>query len=635
MRLYSVLYYTSNLKKYQPFVSSTKRSLVSAAYRGTQVQLLDSFRDSRQLFSCISDLGQYLEQYSANLSDLTIIIDCDDIDRAGTGDSKMLCALILEYPEVKFLFDANPCHILFTGESVHSFPDSFTTDLCQSCLFELDHCISEDDCIAPAFSKNLLSDDGELFNHLRQILSIDNEPLPPSQELIKRIRESKPSIARALAIRFVDFEKLIIPEKNEKFFLNIVYTRDNLFDAFNLRYAIRQWKYVSLRVKDRNFSAIQNSRRDNLALSVEEENAQNRFNSSCLYANGFRVMPIVCAADLKYYNERTDCSPAIVIRDYDLQFFDAGDVVSSEDEDQPDRSIREIRGFRDYKNGKAEWETCLSESCCWSSFYRGFFQQDICGKRFFLTKDCTTVPVYFISKGTGLVSIVKPRFFSRVGSLFLDAERISHFYVKRKGKYRLFLPGILKSVSGIYAPFFDIPEVQQRFKASRLHKRGYFITSREGHHHGTSLDIYSSVKSILRRARKYYESGKYVHAAVLSFDAMEYLNGFHQALMIEAYYINAVAENAIAMDAMVRESQLKKDSALRVEKIKEDVMRIYSRAGSSMIRTRKLARNALNQIYSDCRVFCREKEHFESESVFIGAMGRLNEGSFLNKLFNV
>ena len=47
-----------------------------------------------------------------------------------------------------------------------------------------------------------------------------------------------------------------------------------------------------------------------------------------------------------------------------------------------------------------------------------------------------------------------------------------------------------------------------------------------------------------------------------------------------------------------------------------------------------MASNTLNQIYSDCRKVCREKEHFDSESIFIGAMARLNEGSFIFKYFN-
>ena len=154
-------------------------------------------------------------------------------------------------------------------------------------------------------------------------------------------------------------------------------------------------------------------------------------------------------------------------------------------------------------------------------------------------------------------------------------------------------------------------------------------TSRQGHEHGTSLDIYSLVKSIIDQARKYFDSGKYIHAAILSNEALEYLNGFHQSLMVEAYYINAVAENAISLDAMgVDEETLSEDALIRVHKIKEDVKRLYEQKGKKGWKKEsvtRLSRNALNQIYSDCRTFCHDKEHFKAGDVFISAMGHINE----------
>ena len=69
---------------------------------------------------------------------------------------------------------------------------------------------------------------------------------------------------------------------NEDPFMAIRRDRSNMFDGSNLRYAIMRYLYDSLKVERFNFSIMQDSRKNNLALVVEEEMAQNRFNSYCL-----------------------------------------------------------------------------------------------------------------------------------------------------------------------------------------------------------------------------------------------------------------------------------------------------------------------------------------------------------------
>ena len=134
-----------------------------------------------------------------------------------------------------------------------------------------------------------------------------------------------------------------------------------MFDGSNLRCAIRTYKLVNkLKVRD-NFSKVTESRRDHLAIVVEEEYQQSMFNGYCLYANGYRVIPIMTATELKWINKdenekyikegvdnntpkatsrlakympvkwcrdkvmewRRKTDPkTIVVRDYDLQFID-------------------------------------------------------------------------------------------------------------------------------------------------------------------------------------------------------------------------------------------------------------------------------------------------------------------------
>ena len=75
------------------------------------------------------------------------------------------------------------------------------------------------------------------------------------------------------------------------------------------------------------------------------------------------------------------------------------------------------------------------------------------------------------------------------------------------------------------------------------------------------------------------------------------------------------------------EKYLAKDAQFRVEIIKEDVERFYYGYEEDS------SRNVLNHIFSTCRQFCKEHEHFESEEVFLSAMGHLLEGLSFAKMF--
>ena len=74
-------------------------------------------------------------------------------------------------------------------------------------------------------------------------------------------------------------------------FARIISGYDNTFDASNLRYAIKFRKYLHLKVHNsRNFSKIQDSRFNNLAICIEEESKQNIFNSLASFtASAYRL----------------------------------------------------------------------------------------------------------------------------------------------------------------------------------------------------------------------------------------------------------------------------------------------------------------------------------------------------------
>ena len=70
---------------------------------------------------------------------------------------------------------------------------------------------------------------------------------------------------------------------------------------------------------------------------------------------------------------------------------------------------------------------------------------------------------------------------------------------------------------------------------------------------------------------------------------------------------------------------LQKDAYFRVNKIEHDLKRMLARPNENDDR-KSLHANIVNQIFSNCRQFCKQKEHFTSEAIFISAMGRWNEG---------
>lgn len=672
MRTFSVLYYTKDRTKFQDFVESSKNSLKTASNRFTEIKILASFKGIIPLFPHISNLSQYLEYYNENLSDLTVVFDTDHIKKSPA----LLRVLMIEYPEVKFLFDNdNPKRVIFSGEAMASDLEEESLDDCENCLTILNDSIDKtSDIIKDSFLNNLKNDNSTIWTKIRNLLKIVDVNNINTEKLIKTIRDKKCEVLRTCAVKHVDDNLLKLPNIHEDdFFLNIIHHQDDLFDASNVRYAIKQWQYAHLRVNTQNFYLIQKSRRENLALSIEEENSQNRFNSYCLYANGYRVLPVTSASELKIIggrlSEENGVKASLVVRDYDLQFYDTTMINSlcrfcsqcwnfscmqEDPKEETKNSINLIRGFRDMDSGLF-WTIHLIDSPCWKKFYSkdktvdgGSIQRlyQIKGKDNELinndppitikdecqveTSDKTSIPIYFISKGTDKVRLVHPAQFLEIDNNHSLSKRIACQFKKEKGFLKLLLPGIHKPVSGVYCPFQQIPEVKMRYRYINKNGNNKIDTTREGHDHGTALDVYATVKSLLRRSEQYYERGKYVHAAVLANETIEYLNGFHEALLLQAYQILAISENALSMDTVGGDEEtLKADSLFRIEKINHEIDRILRRTKTEVNENedrREFKYNILNQIYSKCRKVCKEKEHFKAENCFISAMAHVNDG---------
>lgn len=402
--------------------------------------------------------------------------------------------------------------------------------------------------------------------------------------------------------------------------------RSNLFDGSNLRYSLKMEEYEHLHAA-KNFHRIQQSRFSNLAICVEEERTQNRFDSFAAFANGFRVLPVLSAEELKWVNEYHGNDLKVIIRDYDLQFFDVyeadGTIMERKEHDY--NLVDYIRGAK-YDETKDPDGNCKGWIVLEEKDNNVFWNKMKGIHRVFVSKGTTHLKTY-----TNKFKLARHRKDLRwVDALSGQNQAVGAF--EEASKDLQFVRGFRKPVAGIYSSFHKIEILGERFQEGvswrrREHDKDYVIDStRKGHDHGVPLDIYELTKSMTDRARWYYAQGKFVIASVIAWDVLEILNGFHQSLMMKAYHIYAISENAVCMNILGgNEAWLKEDATIRIQRIRDDVSRLFA-VDKKERDTRGLQVNILNQIFSDCRNFCKEKEHFLSEEAFISAMGHTNDG---------
>lgn len=529
-------------------------------------------------YSSIANLIMFLNNYGGDYQSLHIIIDIMSFkteNRMNQIDS--LRDAVLSFPEVQFLFD---------------YPAGDKQNLLEYLFY----------------------DEEEIREHYKDF---------PEEEWA--------DVKGKVFTPFLEtcWEKPENGEGLKLYFYRIICGRDNTFDGTNLRYAIKYWKYVILRVdKNRNFNKVQDSRSESIAICVEEETNQNMFTSYALYQNGYRVIPIASATELKILNkeicsiEKNSIKNVIIIRDYDLQFEDEG------------KNVDLVRGYKHCT--KAE----IKERQSIELEYYDLGWTDMCKKHplddddNFYWNNLVEYPTYFITKGPRNAKVELP--------LGNRKTRITG------DKNKLILVGLKKPISGIYIPFHKISKIKQRFRATRQMEE--YVTTRNKHDHSTPLDIYDMINIMLKRAESYYENGRFRLAALICSEAIEIMNGFHQRLMVKAIYLKARSENAIVMDVIGGDEEaLAADALFRIDLIKDNVNRIYlskdeSRTNNQASSSKKSPQynikstsdirsiNVLNRIYSDCRKFCKEHEHFVAENRFLSAIGHLNEGYSIGAL---
>lgn len=378
--------------------------------------------------------------------------------------------------------------------------------------------------------------------------------------------------------------------------------KNNLYDWTRLRLCLKRKRLNHLKLHE-NFGNVIQSRLNNLAVNVEEETDQNFLNSYILYANGYRVKTISSAVDLYQYNKSAeqDDRNCMIIRDCDLQFHDEKDAkeiiikdikddanISQQQKDELLDKLDEdiIHLIRGYICSEDSINCTLdAENPFWKNIYNPEMNN-----------------MYFISNSSQF-----------------DFNPIKKSILPNI--HNAILPGLKKPINSIYYKIQEIATVRDVFNRSRdLDK---IVVHRDNNDHSVPLDVYGIARELYNNAKNYYMNKQYILSALLSREAIEISNGIHFTLLTEAYHLLCTSENALAMNSIGgSEIELCKDSEFRVKMIREDIQRFYlSRANGHTPE-----KNTLVQIFSDCRQYCHEKEHFQSEEVFIDAMAKINDG---------
>ena len=605
-----VLYFSLNsqsVKSFYEFLDSTRLDSQCSFRAIDREDIFDKDNGNALKFKHAADLLYFLDSFSdkGDLGYLYVIIDypsffnpkkhCTFVEQEKTNElesfsvkdaAKIIRRAILQYPEVFFMFDES-----------WSSPDT------------------------PPFFPSFLF----YFNANKYVSGV-----------------------------WTEYHKYAI-RSGENPFDAILRGRTSMFDSSNLRYAIKRYEYDVLNVERYNFSLIQDERAKKLALCIEEERAQNRFNSYVLYANGYRVLPVFSSKELAYINENASVlNPSLIVRDYDLQFPDVEDnatlISISTKESYLIHTIDYIRGGKYLTKNDNKWAKTHPKD-----EQPKDEELDYHNKWFVPTPNhywdnllkVDNIEVYFVSKGVGdgilhfsPSALVCQKRRKRELNKAKKSETVSlNLFVD--GLNCQFMRGTTKPVSGIYTVFRQFKTIKDHYDSFRIvnkrhfqkehpigesdkDQRWFIDTNRKNHDHGVPLDIYDTVRNMLERARRYYNNGKYIRSAIISSEVIEILNGFHEALVLQAYHVLAISENAIAMNTIGgNEEELSLDANFRISKIASEVERLMDRNGEDR---RKFKYNILNQIYSECRAFCQEKEHFEAENRFISAMAHVNEG---------
>ena len=259
-----------------------------------------------------------------------VIIDYVSLFGKGKEEnySTVIRDIIMCYPEVQFLFD----------ETYVKQENAKRKELCPEALEYnfLNFLFMK----SPRFMK-------DLKNRMRPGFAID-----PQKNGLDEYKYLSNVLAEYHQFDMAGFKKGNVEEQ----FILLLKGRNNMYDGSNLRHAIKEHKYKKVLHVKLNYSKLCESRGNNAAITVEEEYHQSMFNGYCLYANGYRVFPIMTATELLWINkQKQHLGHPLLIRDYDLQFIDENRCTSN---------IKDKNIFINVSLSEGQYHIERSANCC-------------------------------------------------------------------------------------------------------------------------------------------------------------------------------------------------------------------------------------------------------------------------------
>lgn len=519
----------------------------------------------------------------------------------------------------------------------------------------------------------LIIDYDSLYEDFISLKSLDETRISPIAELFLSYPELKIWIykegdkkRRLFGYEDEDTGRYPFIIKNSEDLKNMgedIHAYQQLFDPSGIRAFLRDKLTRQLiKFKQDNYDKLHKSRKNNIAIVVDEEQYHTNLWGYALYDFGYSVIPVnyekelIETKNILYpdQNQKTAIYKykPLIIRDFDLQFPDlrmSGRKLCEEcikpDEDKDsvcgDSNMYAFRGvYKQKENGKKklisdkgpEIDGYLLHDCrkvIWGTFHDA--------TTYVITQNTPYYPFSKLQNGMVLTKPDESTFFSRVGKrlqrcifrkrmydlinkttkkdtyaermlvqrsglLFQKANNKS----KHGGKY--YLVGLSKEIEGMY-DLLNMPAygndrnniIKQTYQNSRDY-REIMKDRQDMDSHSIPPLNRTIVERLIKKAKYYYETKQYLLAAINASEALEVLNGLAKSLAYEALHLKVVSE--VQMELRT------KGVGTFKQVLKERINNIYRQKKRLAGDNKEAERNITMQIFNDLRVIYESHEQF-------------------------
>ncbi len=369
----------------------------------------------------------------------------------------------------------------------------------------------------------------------------------------------------------------------------------SLFDPSGIRNFIKVKMLEKIKFESDNFEGLHSSRRDRMAMTLDEEPRHALFWAYTLYNFGYSVLPVVTYSNLKsLMTHTTDFD--LICRDYDLQF---PDLPDDKDEQAYKLPLHLVRGVIEKKANAQDINTYqlnlkkpdnVDEPFYWEKFFKGTKAQGM-----FISQ----LPISDSKAGKKsdlkIVNPDKEEKELKHGETFPNYGIIRH---EEEVKFR----GFSKEINGMYE-FLRFPEVKDAYENSRSGKVA--SKKREDVSDHSIPAINSSIAySLIDRGKISFKNEQYLEAALLASEALEVLNGLSMSASMEAFHLKCCAEVKLEL-SVIGVGNFNKVVKKRIFEIRRLLYRMAENNDEAR-------RNAKMKIFNDLRKIYEEHEQSDA-----------------------